>query len=71
MEDVGGILGLTGLVDGGLRLPEYDPELDAPVGEALAQHFQQAHQLHFPTKTVDKLPVSSAFSRLKAAGLPF
>ena len=50
VEDVGGVLGLAGLVDGGLRLPEYSPELDAPVGKTLAQHFQQAHQLHFPAK---------------------
>ena len=39
VEDVGGVLGLAGLVDGGLRLPEHGPKLDTPVGEALAQHF--------------------------------
>ena len=39
VEDIGGVLDLTGLVDGGLRLPEHSPELDSPVGEALAQHF--------------------------------
>lgn len=58
VENVGGILGLAGLVDGGLRLPEHGPELDAPVGKTLAQHFQQTHQLHFPTKTVDELPLA-------------
>ena len=58
MEDVGGILGLAGLVDGGLRLPEHGPKLDAPVGKALAQHFQEANQFHFPAKTVDKLPLA-------------
>lgn len=56
VEDIGGILGLAGLVDGGLRLPEHGPELNAPVGKTLAQHFQQTHQLHFPAKTVDELP---------------
>ena len=39
VEDVGGVLGLAGLVDGSLRLPEHSPELDATVGKALAQHF--------------------------------
>ena len=58
VEDVGGILGLAGLIDGGFRLPEHSPELDTPVGKALAQHFQQAHQLHFPAKTVDELPLT-------------
>ena len=58
VEDIGGILGLAGLVDRGLRLPEHGPELDAPVGEALAQHFQQTHHLHFPAKTVDELPLA-------------
>ena len=58
VEDVGGILGLAGLVDGGLRLPEHGPKLDAPVGKALAQHFQEANQFHFPAKTVDKLPLT-------------
>lgn len=58
VKDIGGILGLASLVDGGLRLPKHRPELDAPIGKALAQHFQQTHQLHFPTKTVDKLPLA-------------
>ena len=58
VKDVGGILGLTGLVDGGFWLPEHDPELDAPVGEALAQHFQEAHLLHFPAEAVDELPLA-------------
>ena len=58
VEDVGGILGLAGLVDRGLRLPEYSPELDAPVGKALAQHFQQTYHLYFPAKTVDELSLT-------------
>ena len=58
VEDIGDILGLASLVDGGLRLPEHRPELDAPVGKTLAQHFQQAHQFHFPAKTVDELPLT-------------
>ena len=58
VKDIGGILGLAGLVDGGLRLPEHGPELDASVGKTLAQHFQQPHQLHFPAKTVDELPLT-------------
>ena len=58
VEDIGDILGLASLVDGGLRFPEHDPELDAPVGKTLAQNFQQAHQLHFPAKTVDELPLA-------------
>lgn len=58
MKDVGGILGLTGLVDGGFWLPEHDSELDAPVGEALAQHFQEAHLLYFPAEAVDELPLA-------------
>ena len=66
VEDIGGILGLAGLIDGGLRLPEHGTELDAPVGEAMAQHFQKAHQLHFPTKTVNQLPLTvSAINFLK------
>ena len=66
VEDVGGVLGLAGLVDGGLRLPEHGPEFDASVGKTLAQHFQQAHQLHFPAKTVDKLALTvSAINLLK------
>jgi len=58
VEDVGSILGLAGLVDGGLRLPEHSPELDAPVGKTLAQDFQQANQLHFPAETVNELPLT-------------
>ena len=58
VEDIGGILGLAGLVDGGLRLPEHGPELDAPIGKTLAQHFQEAHHLHFPAKTVDELSLA-------------
>ena len=58
VKDVGGILGLTGLVDGGFWLPEHDPELDSPVGEALAQHFQEAHLLYFPAEAVDELPLA-------------
>ena len=58
VEDVGGIEGLAGFVDGGLRLPEYSPELDPPIGKALAQHFQETHQLYFPAKAVDELPLA-------------
>ena len=58
VEDIGGILGLAGLIDGGLRLPEHRPELDAPVGKTLAQHFQQAHQLHFPAKALHQLALT-------------
>ena len=58
VEDVGGVLSLAGLIDRGLRLPEHGPELDAPVGKTLAQYFQQAHQLHFPAKTVDELALT-------------
>lgn len=59
-------MGLAGLVDGGLRLPEHGPKLDAPVGKALTQHFQEANQLHFPAKTVDELPLAvSAIDFLK------
>ena len=58
VEDIGGILGLASFVDGGLRLPEHGPELDAPVGKALAQDFQQANQLYFPAETVDELPLA-------------
>ena len=58
VEDVGGILGLAGLVDRGFWLPEHSPELDAPVGKALAQHFQQTYHLHFPAKTVDELTLA-------------
>ena len=58
VEDVGGVLGLTGLVEGGFRLPEHRPEPDAPVGKALAQHFQEARHLHFPAKAVDELALA-------------
>ena len=58
VEDVGGVLGLTGFIDRGLWLPEHGPELDAPVGKALAQYFQEAHHLYFPAKTVNELPLT-------------
>ena len=58
VEDVGGIEGLAGFVDGGLRLPKHGAELDAPVGKALAQYLQQTHQLHLPAKTVNELPLT-------------
>lgn len=58
VEDVGGILGLVGLVDRGLWLPEHSPELDAPVGKTLAQDFQQTNHLHFPAETVNELPLT-------------
>ena len=58
VEDISGILGLAGFVDGGLWFPKHSPELDAPVSEALAQHFQEAHQLHFPAETVNELPLA-------------
>ena len=38
VENIGGILCLTGFVDGGFRLPEDSPELDTTVGKALTQH---------------------------------
>ena len=58
MENIGSILGLASLVDGGLRFPEHSSKLDSPVGKALAQHSQQAYHLHFPTKTVDELSLT-------------
>lgn len=58
VEDISGILGLAGLIDGGLRLPEHSSKLDTSVGKTLAQHFQQPYHLHFPAKTVDELPLA-------------
>ena len=55
VENVCGVLGLAGFVDGGLRLPEYRPEGNAPIGEALAQYLQQANLFDFPAEPVHQL----------------
>ena len=40
MQNISGILCLTGFVDGGFRFPKYCTEFDTTVSKSLTQHFQ-------------------------------